>query len=145
MMNNLILFVEDNDEDFQAFSRIIKELGINENIVRTCDGDEALDYLYTRGKYENLTTVTRPAIIFLDLNLPGTNGLEVIKEIKQDDRLKNIPIIVLTTSSRLQDIETCYTYGANSYVTKPMGIKELRETIANCYQYWFKTVILPSH
>jgi CheY-like chemotaxis protein len=142
-MNNLILFVEDSDEDFQAFSRIMKELGINQNVVRTCDGEEALDYLYKRGQYEHLTAVARPRIIFLDLNLPGTDGREVIKEIKQDDRLKTIPIIVLTTSSRMQDIETCYAYGVNSYVTKPMEIKELRETIANCYQYWFKTVILP--
>lgn len=142
-MNNLILVVEDSDIDFEAFCRATKQLGINTPIYRACDGEEALDYLYQRGKYQDPKLCPRPSIILLDLNLPGTDGRDVIREIKQNNLLKTIPIVVLTTSSSPSDIETCYYYGANSYLVKPMGFNRLKGVIAIFYQYWFKTVTLP--
>lgn len=142
-MDNQILVVEDSDEDFNALSRIMGELGLPSYLRRVCDGDEALDYLYQRGPYENSQIISHPSIILLDLNLPGTDGREVIQQVKQDDRLKRIPIVVLTTSNSPQDIKTCYNYGANSYLIKPMGIKKFKETVSVLCEYWLKTVILP--
>jgi len=142
-MDNRILVVEDSDEDFNALSRIMGELGLVYYLRRVCDGDEALDYLYKRGAYENAQIAPQPSIILLDLNLPGTDGRDVIQQVKQDDHLKRIPIVVLTTSNSPQDIQTCYSYGANSYLIKPMGIKRLKETIGVLCEYWLKMVILP--
>jgi CheY-like chemotaxis protein len=142
-MDNRILVVEDSDEDFNALSRIMGELGLVYYLRRVCDGDEALDYLYKRGAYENAQIAPHPSIILLDLNLPGTDGREVIQQVKQDDHLKRIPIVVLTTSNSPQDIQTCYSYGANSYLIKPMGIKKFKETVSVLCEYWLKTVILP--
>lgn len=142
-MDNQILVVEDSDEDFNALSRIMGELGLPSYLRRVCDGDEALDYLYQRGSYENSQIASYPSIILLDLNLPGTDGREVIQQVKQDERLKTIPIVVLTTSNSPQDIKTCYNYGANSYLIKPMGIKKFKETVSVLCEYWLKTVILP--
>jgi CheY-like chemotaxis protein len=76
--------------------------------------------------------------------LPGTDGRDVIREIKKNQSLKTIPIVVLTTSSSPKDIETCYEFGANSYLMKPMGLKKLKDAIAIFYQYWLQTAILPS-
>ncbi|MEB3193003.1 MAG: response regulator [Snowella sp.] len=142
-MDNQILVVEDSDEDFNALSRIMGELGFPSYLRRVCDGDEALDYLYQRGSYKNFQIASHPSIILLDLNLPGTDGKEVIQQVKQDDHLKRIPIVVLTTSNSPQDIKTCYNYGANSYLIKPMGIKKFKETVSVLCEYWLKTVILP--
>jgi CheY-like chemotaxis protein len=142
-MDTRILVVEDSDEDFNALSRIMGELGLPSYLRRVCDGDEALDYLYKRGSYENAQIAPHPSIILLDLNLPGTDGREVIQQVKQDDHLKMIPIVVLTTSNSPQDIKTCYNYGANSYLIKPMGIKKFKETVSVLCEYWLKTVILP--
>jgi len=142
-MDNRILVVEDSDEDFNALSRIMGELGLVYYLRRVCDGDEALDYLYKQGAYENAQIAPQPSIILLDLNLPGTDGRDVIQQVKQDDHLKRIPIVVLTTSNSPQDIQTCYSYGANSYLIKPMGIKKFKETVSVLCEYWLKMVILP--
>ncbi|MEB3312063.1 MAG: response regulator [Snowella sp.] len=140
-MDDLILVVEDSDEDFEALRRVLRELAITCSLHRVCDGEDALGYLYQKNSFAD---APRPSLILMDLNLPGTDGREVIQQIKQRDRLKAIPIVVLTTSANPKDIETCYFYGANSYLVKPMGIKKLKETIAIFYQYWFEVGILPS-
>ncbi|MGK7901270.1 MAG: response regulator [Hormoscilla sp.] len=142
--NKIILVVEDSDEDFTAFTRIMQELDSPHQITRVEDGDEVLDYLYHEGAYADPKTAPRPAIILMDLNLPGTDGREVIQQVKQDDRLKDIPIVAFTTSSKARDIEDCYNYGVNSYMLKPMGVTLLRETIRELFDYWFKYAVLPS-
>lgn len=134
--------VEDSDEDFAVFLRIMKELNYLNPLYRVSDGDEALDYLYQKGEY-TIPRPPRPALILMDLNLPGTDGREVIKRIRQDNDLNYIPIVVLTTSSSPKDIETCYRCGANSYMLKPIGIKVLEQTIRDFFQYWFRSVVLP--
>jgi len=143
-----ILIVEDSDEDFYAFVRASKKLDFVDrspySFLRLKDGDEALDYLFRLGEYEQLEA-PQPAAMLLDLNLPGTDGREVIQEIKQNSKLKMLPIVVLTTSSNPQDIETCYRYGANSYLLKPMGLSEMQQTIQLLFKYWFHLAILPSH
>jgi CheY-like chemotaxis protein len=143
-MKNLILVVEDSDEDFEVFCRIMLDLSLELSFFRVCDGEDALDYLYQQGSYQDPQLSPRPSIILLDLNLPGTDGRDVIREVKQNQSLKTIPIVVLTTSSSPKDIKTCYEFGANSYLLKPMGLKQLKDAIAIFYQYWLQTAILPS-
>jgi len=143
-MKNLILVVEDSDEDFEVFCRIMLDLSLELSFFRVCDGEDALDYLYQQGSYQDPQLSPRPSIILLDLNLPGTDGRDVIREVKQNQSLKTIPIVVLTTSSSPKDIKTCYEFGANSYLLKPMGLKQLKDAITIFYQYWLQTAILPS-
>ncbi|HEY9881572.1 MAG TPA: response regulator [Leptolyngbyaceae cyanobacterium] len=142
-IQHTVLAVEDSDEDFEAFIRALRLLDLTFPVQRTANGDEALDYLYQTGVYAKPGSAIRPALIFMDLNLPGTDGQEVIQEIKQNDQLKSIPVIVLTTSSNPKDVEACYRYGANSYILKPMGIKALADTLQMCINYWFTLSLLP--
>lgn len=142
--NRPILAIEDSNEDFETFTRIVKSLGFTGSIYRAYDGDDALDFLYHEGEYEDEALAPRPVLIVIDLNLPGTDGREVIEKIKRNEDLKKIPIVVFTTSSSTKDIDTCYRYGANSYTIKPIGTEALTKTIRSILDYWFNTVILPN-
>lgn len=139
-----LLVIEDSDEDFEALVRMVKRSPIPNPIYRCIDGDDALDFLYCAGQYRDRDKELRPAIILLDLNLPGTDGREVIEQIKQDDKLKIIPVVVLTTSSNPRDIEACYQYGASGYLLKPIDTQKLRKTIQAFLDYWFEAVTLPN-
>lgn len=138
-----LLVIEDSDEDFEALGRLMRQSSVLHPVHRCLDGDEALDFLYHKGKYGESLPVPRPSIILLDLNLPGTDGREVLELIKQDDSLKTIPVVVFTTSSNPKDIETCYQYGASGYILKSMDINQLKKKIQNFLKYWLETVILP--
>ncbi|OKH24365.1 response regulator [Chroogloeocystis siderophila] len=138
-----LLLIEDSDEDFAAFERILRKASITNTIYRCVDGDEALDFLHHKGQYSN-SKAPRPGIILLDLNLPGTDGREVLEQIKQDNELKMIPVVVFTTSSNPKDIEVCYRYGVNGYIIKPIDVKKLMRTIQVLIDYWFEAVILPN-
>ncbi len=144
----VIPIVEDSDEDFYVFERVLQTLDVlpksTYNLLRFRDGDEVLNYLFREGEYEELQAPP-PAAILLDLNLPGTDGREVIVRVKQDPNLKTIPIIVLTTSSNPQDVESCYRYGANSYLVKPMGVSEMQKMVTMLFKYWLYLTVLPSH
>ncbi|MBE9143570.1 response regulator [Planktothrix mougeotii] len=137
-----ILVVEDSDEDFTAFKRVMRQLSYSNPIYRVMDGEDALAYLYHQDHYSNLDFAPVPDLILLDLNLPGTDGREVIYQVKQDIILKSIPIIVLTSSSNPKDIETCYLYGANSYLLKPVSIDEFKQTIKHFLHYWLEVSLL---
>ena len=106
-------------------------------------GDDALDFLHHRGRYTP-ATAPRPGIILLDLNLPGTDGREVLAEIKGEHGLADIPVVVLTTSADHRDVEACYQAGANSYVQKPVDLDAFMEAIQRLHDYWFDVVILPN-
>ncbi len=155
-----LLIVEDSDEDFEALSRIIDfpreqilirsgiEVGRQYSslplaIHRCIDGDDAIDFLNRAGKYRDVNNMPRPHLIILDLNLPGTDGREVLTTIKQSEALKTIPVVILSTSSNPQDIAACYQAGANSYMLKSMNINELKESMQMLLDYWFKAMILP--
>ncbi|MEO0457319.1 MAG: response regulator [Cyanobacteria bacterium P01_A01_bin.114] len=138
-----ILVVEDSDEDFEALGRVLnKTYGVDVPLCRCIDGDDALDFLFQTGEYADLKSEP-PGLILLDLNLPGTDGREVLLEIKQDDRLKIIPVVVFTTSSNPKDIEACYRAGANSYMLKPMHLDQLKTSVRLFVDYWFKATVLP--
>lgn len=138
-----MLIVEDSDEDFEALQRVLSRncKTTNLQIKRCNDGDEALDLIYQRADYGNLDQ--RPRLIMLDLNLPGTDGRDVLTQVKQDQQLKKIPIVIFTTSSDPKDIEACYQRGANSYLIKPMNIEKLKTSVCSLIQYWFEVAILP--
>jgi CheY-like chemotaxis protein len=141
----VLLVVEDSDEDFEALHRIIAQISTFPLTVHRCiNGDDALDFLNKEGEYQNFTDVLPPGLILLDLNLPGTDGREVLAMIKKSATLKTIPVIVLSTSSNPKDIEDCYQSGVNSYMLKPMDINELKIAMQMMLDYWFKVAILPA-
>lgn len=141
--NRLILIVEDSPEDFEAMMRAFKKAGLRNPTARCEDGDEALDYLYQRGAHANTEVARRPALILLDLNLPGTDGRQVLETIKSDPELRSIPVVVLTTSRDPLDIEKCYSFGANSYIQKPVDLAGFVTALERLSDYWFEIVILP--
>jgi CheY-like chemotaxis protein len=138
-----LLMIEDSDEDYEAFGRLIRKSAVANPIYRCTDGDEALDFLYHSGDYVDSRKAPRPSIILLDLNLPGTDGREVLEQIKQDEALKTIPVVVFTTSSNPKDIESCYRKGVNGYIIKPIDVTKLRRTLQILIDYWFEAVVLP--
>lgn len=141
--NTLVLIVEDSDEDYETITRAFKKSGMGNPVVRCGDGDEALDYLRRRGKFADGKAAPVPGMILLDLNLPGTDGYEVLEEIKRDQNMKMIPVIVLTSSSDQRDIERCYASGANSYMRKPVSFEGFVEAVQRLKEYWFEIAILP--
>lgn len=142
--NQSFLVVEDSDEDFFAFERIVRKLSVTQPIYRCFDGDEALDFLYHRGQYADSEEAPRPSIILLDLNLPGIDGRDVLAQIKQDSDLNIIPVVVFTTSSNPKDVEICYQQGVNSYIIKPINVNKLMRTIELLIEYWFEANTLPN-
>lgn len=139
-----LLVAEDSDEDFAVFQRFMRRFNVQNPIYRCSDGDEVLDYLYQEGEYESEIDAPRPSVILLDLNLPGLDGRELLKKIKQDESFKKIPIIVFTTSSNPDDVELCYQRGANGYLIKPVGTPELQKTIYSFVNFWLETNIPPN-
>ncbi len=131
-----ILLVEDEPAHAELTRRAIRKAGNANRIIIVSDGEEAFDFLYHRGKYEDSIKYPLPGLILLDIKLPGIDGIEVLKKIKQDNLLKRIPVIMLTTSEREEDIARSYNHFANSYLTKPVGFKEFEEKIMQIEFYW---------
>ncbi len=140
----MLLLVEDNDEDFTASVRALKEAGVSRKIHRCTKGDEALDYLFRRGEFADPESSPPPDLILLDLNLPGTDGREVLAQIKRDSKLKKTPVVVVTTSSNPRDVEACYENGANSYMVKSIEFKQFQRDIKLLAAYWFQASLLPA-
>ena len=138
-----LLLVEASPEDYETTLRALRRSGLGNRIFRCGDGDDALDDLYRRGTYTDPAAAPRPGLILLDLNLPGTDGREVLAEIKGHDELKSIPVIMLTTSNAQDDVEACYNDGASSYIQKPVDLPGFVEAIRRLKDYWFEIVILP--
>lgn len=142
-MSTTILLVEDNSDDATMTISSLRNSNIKNTIVHCQTGDEALDFLYTQLKNIGTREVDLPGLILLDLNLPGTDGREVLEEVKGNPRLKPIPVIVLTTSSDERDIDLCYEYGANSYVVKPVNFDGFVSAIERLSGYWLEIAVIP--
>jgi two-component system, response regulator len=142
-MNNLILVVEDNDDDYLIFERAFKKSRCSNPIRRLSSGEAALDYLFHKGEFSKPHSALLPAVILLDLNMPGTDGRSVLHEIKNSQRLKKIPVIVLTTSEDPRDINSCYEDGANGFIVKPASFEGFIEAIKTLKGYWFDISVLP--
>lgn len=139
-----LLIVEDSPEDLEATLRALARTG-RERAVRHCaDGDEALDYLLRRGRFAAPGAAPRPSLVLLDLNLPGTDGREILAELKEHESLRTIPVVVLTTSGDPQDVDACYRAGASGYVQKPVLHDDLVAALRRLEDFWFGTVELPT-
>jgi len=135
-----ILLVEDNIGDVELTKEAFREAKFRNNLHIVMDGDEALDFLYKRGSFETAVT---PDIILLDLNLPGTDGREVLEQIKSDDSLKRIPTIILTSSSAERDIVDSYDLHANCYIIKPVSAAKFIDVVNQVEDFWIDIVCLP--
>jgi two-component system response regulator len=131
-----ILIIEDNPVDAELTVRALKKQNLANELYVVEDGEEALDFIFNRGKF-NGRDITRPLkVIFLDLKLPKLNGLEVLKEIKSNLKTKRIPVVVVTSSREDPDIEAAYELGANSYVVKPVEFDAFVHAMQNTGLYW---------
>ncbi|MBN1828521.1 MAG: response regulator [Deltaproteobacteria bacterium] len=131
-----ILLVEDNSDDIELTLRALKKNRIANRIDVVTDGEEALDYLFSREKYRDRNPDDKPVVILLDLKLPKIGGLEVLREIRRDERTKLIPVVILTSSSEEQDLVTSYSLGANSYIRKPVDFDRFIEAVNHLGLYW---------
>ncbi|HQN17514.1 MAG TPA: response regulator [Syntrophobacteraceae bacterium] len=135
-----ILLVEDNPADVRLTVEGLKEGKVNNNLYVVEDGVEAMAFLRREGKYADAVS---PDLILLDLNLPKKDGREVLSEIKSDEQLKRIPVVVLTTSKAEQDILRAYDLHANCYITKPVDLDQFIEVVGAIEDFWFTIVKLP--
>lgn len=135
-----ILLVEDNPGDIRLTQEALKDSKLHNNLSVVKDGVEALAFLRCEGQY---TQAPRPDIILLDLNLPRKDGREVLEEIKSDDTLKRIPVVVLTTSDDDMDIIATYNLHANCYITKPVDLQQFVRIVKSIENFWFSIVKLP--
>ena len=136
-----ILLVEDNEGDILLTREAFEDAKIITNLIVVRDGKEAIDFLTKHGKHQDAPSVD---IVLLDINLPKINGHEVLKRIKDDDYLKHIPIIMLTTSSSQKDIDLSYDQHANCFITKPVDINSFLTVITTIENYWISIVSLPT-
>ena len=134
----VILLIEDDETHAMLTTIAFEETKINHEIYWVSSGDEALDYLFRRGKFADPKDSPRPDLILLDLRLPVVDGHEILKSIKESNYLKALPVIVLTTSQNADDISKAYSNYANSYLVKPMGSEMFREMINALGTYWLK-------
>ncbi len=136
-----ILLIEDNPGDVELAREGLRECKIRNNLHAVGDGVEASAFLHRKGAYASRP---RPDLIILDLNLPKRDGRDLLREIKEDEELKRIPVVILTTSSAEEDILRSYSLHANCYVTKPLGLDQFLQVVRSIETFWFTIVQLPS-
>ena len=138
-----VLVVEDDADDYDFLKAILKSCCEKASIQWVQDGEQAVDYLFQKGEYQDETRYPVPDLVFLDIRLPKKNGLEVAKIIKEDPRLKRLPTIMLTTSSSSADVQNAYENGANSYLKKPEGSQEMEQFKKAICLFWSPIVLYP--
>lgn len=131
-----ILYAEDNEHDIIATKRAWKKYGIENTLHIVKDGEECLDFLYRRGQYSDPVSAPMPFLLLLDLNMPKLDGLGVLREIKKNDALKHIHVVVLTTSNLDKDRVESYNLGVQSYIMKPVGFQNFAEAIKSINLFW---------
>ncbi|MCK9209903.1 MAG: response regulator [Ignavibacteriaceae bacterium] len=131
-----ILLVEDNPNDAELAIRALKERNLANNLVWAKDGAEALDFIFAKGAYAHRSPNNHPKLILLDLRLPKVDGLEVLKKIKADERTKEIPVVVMTSSTEDKDIVESYKLGVNSFISKPVSFDEFVKMVSEVGLYW---------
>ncbi len=136
MDNMTILLVEDNADDELLALRALKKTAVPNEVVVARDGEEALEYVFGRGRYAGRDVSKQPKVIFLDLKLPKLNGIEVLRSIRKDTRTSRVPVVLLTSSDEVQDLLDGYDSGANSYINKPVDFNEFVEQVKLLGQYW---------
>ena len=140
----VILLADDDEEDRMLTEEALEESLLVNQLEFVVDGEEALDYLYNRGKFSDTVENPLPGLILLDLNMPKKDGREVLVEIKKDARLRTIPVVMLTTSNAEEDILRMYDLGVNSFISKPVSFTGLVNAMKSLQAYWFEIVSLPT-
>ena len=135
-----ILLAEDNPGDADLAKEALEESKLKNKLFIVSDGQEALDFLHKKGKYQD---VPRPDLMLLDLNMPRVDGREVLKIVKEDEDLRSIPVVILTTSSADEDIIKSYNLHANCYISKPLDLDKFIEVVNNIENFWISIVTLP--
>ncbi len=135
-----ILLVEDNEGDILLTLEAFKEIKVKNSIAVVKDGEEAIEFLKKQGQYADRTM---PNLILLDINMPKLNGIEVLDFIKKDEKLKKIPVVMLTTSSSESDIAACYEKSANCFITKPLDFGKFLNVVEAIESFWFTIAQLP--
>jgi two-component system response regulator len=132
-----LLLVEDNINDAELTIRELKKHHLANNLFHVKDGEEALDFLFAMGKFAGSRNVNSvPKVVLLDIQMPKVNGIEVLQQIKADERTKSTPVVILTSSKEDPDIQKCYRLGANSYIVKPVNFERFAEAIKNLGFFW---------
>ncbi|NWF76569.1 MAG: response regulator [Nitrospirae bacterium] len=131
-----ILIVEDSPTDVELTVRALREQNLANEIFIAGDGEEALDFLFCRGRYSDRNPCKSVRVVFLDLKLPKISGIEVLKEIKNNKNTRYLPVVVVTSSREDPDIQSAYDLGANSYVVKPVDFDAFRKAMSNAGLYW---------
>ncbi|WP_286756043.1 response regulator [Roseivirga sp. UBA838] len=135
------LLIEDNPADVELLKIAFEQTQINTDIIVKTDGQEAIDYLFELA--ENQPESEFPSLIFLDLNLPKKSGKEVLRLVKKDEKLRGVPIIVMSTSDFREDVELCYKLYANSYLVKPSDFSMFMEMVGSIKEFWYNKSVLP--
>ena len=136
MERDIILLVEDNPDDVALTLRAFKKSNISNKVILAKDGVEALDYLHGTGMYAGRDVKDLPVVVMLDLNLPKINGLEVLRNIRQEELTKLVPVVILTSSAEQRDVVEGYRLGANSYIRKPVDFEQFVEAVKILGLYW---------
>jgi CheY-like chemotaxis protein len=131
-----ILLVEDNQDDLDLALHALRRENLANKIQIVRDGEEALDFLFCRGKFAGRSIDRPPKLVLLDLKLPKVDGMEVLKQVKADSRLKSIPVVIMTSSKEERDLVASYNLGANSYIQKPVDFEKFRSTVKTIGLYW---------
>ncbi|ARV62909.1 two-component system response regulator [Nostocales cyanobacterium HT-58-2] len=134
---------DDDEDDCMLAREALAESQLANKLHIVNDGEQLMDYLYQRGIYANKSSAPRPNLILLDLNMPKKDGREALREIKTDPRLRQIPVVILTTSKAEEDVQSSYDLGANSFIMKPVTFASLVEVMRTIGKYWFDVVELP--
>lgn len=134
--SKIILLIKDNVDDERLTLRSLRRNNIMNEVVVACDGQEAIDYLFGKGKFEGREISQMPSVVILDLKLPKVSGFEVLELIRANERTKRIPVVVLTASDDPAQVEKSYALGANSFIRKPQDPSEFGDTILNVAMYW---------
>lgn len=132
----LVMLVEDNVDHAELVIRTLEEHRIANRVRHFLDGQSALDYLFQRGEFSDPASAPHPHVILLDLRLPRVDGIDVLRAIKEDDALKTIPVVILTTSEAEKDVAKAYYNHANSYLVKPVGFEEFKKLMDDLGFYW---------
>ncbi len=136
MNSKIILLVEDNPSDVGLTQRALAKSHVANEPVVAEDGQEALDYLFGAGAYAGREVAELPALVLLDLKLPRVDGLQVLRQIRADDRTRRLPVVILTTSREEQDVAQSYDLGANSYIRKPVDFTQFAQAVEHLGLYW---------
>jgi CheY-like chemotaxis protein len=136
MDEKTILLVEDNEDDVALTLRAFNKINIKNNITVAGDGEEALDYIFCRGRFKGRNPLDLPSVILLDLKLPKVNGFEVLKALRENELTKYLPVVILTSSKEEQDVINAYSLGTNSYLRKPVDFEKFFEAVKTLGVFW---------